>query len=167
MRRAVVLLVFACIMIVCMIPFRTHAAGPRIRIVAQRTQQPISSSKDTRFVLNDNGVVTDIRTGLEWFVGPDRNTTWNKAKSWVEGLTVGGGGWRLPTSEELKGLYQEGVGRRNLSYLFKTTGGFVWSSETVGSSYAWGFCFQIGSAYWPLRTFSDTARGFAVRSGKR
>ncbi len=118
---------------------------------------------DGRFVANDNGVVTDTKAGLEWFVGPDRDTTWYEAKSWAESLSVDDGGWRLPTREELKSLYKQGAGTRNMSPLLKTTGEFVWSGELIGSSYAWGFCFGIGREYWPLCSFSDTARGFAVR----
>ena len=75
-------------------------------------------------------------------------------------------GWRMPTRDELKSLYSKGAGTHNMSPFFKVTGGFVWTGETMGSSYAWGFCFDIGDEYWPLRTYSETARGFAVRSGR-
>ena len=119
-----------------------------------------------RFTAGDNGVVLDTKHGLEWLVGPDKDTTWDEAKSWVESLSVDGGGWRMPTRDELSSLYTKGVGSQNMSPLLKTTGGFVWTDETVSSSYAWGFCFEIGDAYWPLRTYSDTARGFAVRPAK-
>ena len=75
-----------------------------------------------------SGVVYDKNTGLEWFAGPDRDTTWNEAKAWVESLNVAGGGWRMPTREELKTLYQKGAGTRNMTPLLKTTGwcGVVW-----------------------------------------
>lgn len=116
-----------------------------------------------RFTARKNGVILDTKHGLEWFVGPDKDTTWDEAKSWVESLSVDGGGWRMPTRDELSSLYTKGVGSQNMSPLLKTTGGFVWTDETVSSSYAWGFCFEIGDAYWPLRTYSETARGFAVR----
>jgi hypothetical protein len=119
-----------------------------------------------RFTARDNGVVLDTKLGLEWFVGPDEDTTWDEAKSWVESLSVDGGGWRMPTRDELSRLYIKGVGSQNMSPLLKTTGGFVWTSETVSSSYAWGFCFEIGDTYWPLRTYSETARSFAVRPVK-
>lgn len=119
-----------------------------------------------RFKARDNGIVLDTKQGLEWFVGPDKDTTWDEAKSWVANLSVDGGGWRMPTKEELASLYMKGTGSHNMSPLFKTTGGFVWTDETVSSSYAWGFCFEIGDAFWPRRTHSDTARGFAVRPAK-
>jgi hypothetical protein len=99
-------------------------------------------------------------------VGPYSDTTWDEAKSWVETLSIDGGGWRMPSRKELKGLCRKGVGIRKMSPLFKTTGSFVWTDETVGSLHAWGFCFEIGSAYWARRDQIETARGFAVRSGR-
>ncbi len=142
-----------------------------IRVLAQDVVHPddpykVHEALSERFAARDNGVVLDTKHGLEWFVGPDKDTTWNEAKSWTESLSVDGGGWRMPARDELSSLYTKGTRSRNMSPLLKTTGGFVWTGETVGSSYAWGFCFEIGDGYWPLCTYSDTARGFAVRPAK-
>ena len=93
--------------------------------------------KDRWFVAYNNGVVYDKETGLEWYAGPDRDTNWNEAKSWVENLTIVGGGWRMPTWKELKTLYIKGEGGRNMTPLLKTTGWWVWSGKTKGSSSAW------------------------------
>lgn len=165
MRKIWVLLVFTFLVIAFIIPSRMQAAAP-----AQGGEEldPYKAyhALDGRFIVDDNGVVTDTKTGLEWFVGPDRNTTWDEAKSWVESLSVDGGGWRMPTRDEVKNLYTKGAGTHNRAPLFKTTGGFVWTGETMNSSHAWGFCFDIGDEYWPRRTYSETARGFAVRSGR-
>jgi hypothetical protein len=114
-----------------------------------------------------NGVVFDKKTSLEWFAGPDRDTTWNEAKAWVESLNVAGGGWRMPTKEELKTLYQKGAGTRNMTALLKTTGWGVWSGETSDSSSAWSFAFYIGTEYWASRYSSSNWRGFAVRSRRQ
>jgi hypothetical protein len=112
-------------------------------------------------------VVYDKSTGLEWYAGPDRNTKWNEAKTWVERLNVAGGGWRMPTTNELKALYQKGVGTRNMTPLLKTTGLYVWSIETKDSSSAWLFSFGNGYMFWHGRTFSNNGRGFAVRSRRQ
>jgi hypothetical protein len=126
-----------------------------------------ASGKDRWFVDDNNGIVYDKETCLEWYVGPDRDTTWYKAKSWVQNLTVGGGGWRMPTREELKTLYNKGAGKRNMTPLLKTTGWWVWSAETKDSSSAWGFYFIHGSEYWYSRDSSYYGeRAFAVRSRK-
>jgi len=131
--------------------------------------------RDGTFIAYANGVVYDKKTGLEWFVGPDRETDWYEAKEWVENLNVAGGGWRMPTNEELKTLYQKGAGTRNMTPLLKTTGERVWSGETrdslsaiLDSSSAWGFFFSDGTDDWYCRDDSgDNARGFAVRSRRQ
>ena len=122
------------------------------------------TGRDGGFFAGDKGIVLDTNTGLAWVAGPDRNTTWNEARSWVNNLTVGGGGWRMPTRKELKTLYQKGAGTRNMTSLLKTTGWWVWSGETKGSSAAWGFSFSLGGELWNFRSDSSSYRGFAVRS---
>ena len=122
-----------------------------------------ATSRGGTLVAYATGVVYDKNTGLEWLAGPDGNTTWNEARSWVNNLTVGGG-WRMPTRKELKALYQKGAGTRNMTPLLETTGWWVWSGETRGSSAAWGFYFSHGREYWRLRRCANNLRGFAVRS---
>ena len=128
----------------------------------------ISDSKENtqaeRFIAYDNGVVKDTETGLEWYAGPDKDTSWNEAKKWVESLNVAGGGWRMPTRKELKSLYKMGVGKRNMTPLLKTTGWWVWSGETKDSSSSWGFGFGSGFESWDTHVFTSDRRGFAVRS---
>jgi hypothetical protein len=125
--------------------------------------------RDGSFIAYDKGIVKDTKTGLEWVAGPDRNTTWYKAKSWVESLSIDGGGWRMPTREELKSLYQKGAGKRNMTPLLKTTGWFVWSGETYTyRSSAWYFSFLTGNKQrllaWLPRDADFLSRAFAVRS---
>ena len=119
---------------------------------------------DSTYIVYANGIVKDTNTGLEWKVGPDRDTDWNEARSWVQSLNLDGGGWRMPSMDELEGLYMKGKGERNMTSLLKTTGWYVWSGETKGSSFARFFYFDLGSRYWPDRDFSDSTRAFAVRS---
>ncbi|MHB8765377.1 MAG: Lcl C-terminal domain-containing protein, partial [Deferrisomatales bacterium] len=63
-----------------------------------------------RFTVSQDGVIADGMMGLEWAVGPDRDTTYGQAQQWVANLAVAGGGWRMPTRRELATLYQKGVG---------------------------------------------------------
>ena len=121
-------------------------------------------ARDGSFCKYANDIVKDTSTGLEWLAGPDRNTTWDEARSWVENLTVAGRGWRMPTREELKTLYQKGAGTRNMTPLLETTGWWVWSGETKDSSSAWAFDFHRGRELWSPRTSSRGPRSFAVRS---
>ena len=127
---------------------------------------------DKNFVLGNEGIVLDTNTGLEWYVGPDKKMDWNDAKSWVEGLNLDGGGWRMPTIQEIRSLYIKGEGDRNMTPLLKTTGWFVWSSEKGETKdwslvYAWCFNFYGGKKYKCNRNdVTNPTRVFAVRSRK-
>jgi len=164
------LLVLTFLVIACIVPGSIQATSHERLFMAQGSEGLTPDNnhqvEDGRFIARDTGVVTDTKTGLQWFVGPDRDTTWDEAKSWVDSLSVDGGGWRMPTRDELKNLYSNSPGSNNMTLLFKTNGGFVWTGEMMGSSHAWGFCLDIRDEYWPRRTYSQTARAFAVRSGK-
>jgi hypothetical protein len=120
----------------------------------------------TRFTKAPNGVITDSATGLEWYVGLDRDTTWRYAKSWVEQRKEGGGGWRMPTIAELKTLYQPGADPKNMDPIFQTTGRWVWSGQVDDEKnyYVLYFDFFGGAE---IRTWPGNAenhRAFAVRS---
>ena len=131
--------------------------------VDPKIEEPKIEKTDRHFVKYKNGVVKDTRTGIEWYAGPDKDTDWNEAKRWVASLYFNGGGWRMPTRSELKGLYEEGRGSRNMTPLLETTGWRVWSGKKEGSSEAWFFSLAggeaLGSCYNP-----NTGRAFAVRS---
>jgi hypothetical protein len=120
--------------------------------------------RDGVYVAYANGIVKDTKTGLEWKAGPDKDTNWDQARSWVQSLNLDGGGWRMPTTDELKTLYKQGAGERNMTPLLKTTGWYVWSSETKGSSEARFFLFHNGDSNWHPRSSSYNNRAFAVRS---
>ena len=85
--------------------------------------------RDGIYVAYANGIVKDTNTDLEWKVGPDKDTNWNEARSWVKSLNLDGGGWRMPAMDELEGLYKKGSGDRNMTPLLKTTGYYVWSAK--------------------------------------
>ncbi len=120
------------------------------------------------------GVVWDTKTGLEWVAGPEEDTNWEEAKEWVDNLNVAGGGWRMPTTDELKTLYEKARGTRNMTPLlgtasFRNTSFIVWSGEEDSLKIymsAWYFGFYYGGRYWLTRNFSDFTRVLAVRSGK-
>jgi len=123
-------------------------------------------ASDGRFKKLGSGVVRDTQSGLDWYAGPDKNTSWDDAKSWVANLRVDGGGWRMPTIEELKGLYRKGTGSRNMTSLLETTGWWVWSEETAGPGHVRALDFDNDVALLDRRDNSIHKRGFAVRSRK-
>jgi len=122
---------------------------------------PVEWIGDLHYEKYASGIVKDTKTDLEWYAGPNFDTTWDEAKSWVASLDVDGGGWRMPTREELRSLYMAGTG---MTSLLKTTGMVVWSGEIGNSSNAWGFYVSIGRVFRFARDNSLSKRGFAVRS---
>lgn len=137
---------------------------PKYASISPDVTKPKIIARDTHYEKLASGVVHDTRSGLEWYAGPDKDTNWDEADRWVANLDVTGGGWRMPTRKEWKGLIQEGVGTRNMTPLLKTTGWRVWTGETKGSSSAWSFYLLTGNLNWSLRNTSGYRRGFAVRS---
>jgi hypothetical protein len=72
-----------------------------------------------RYQDNNDGTVTDCRTGLVWLKNANCNagvSTWQSAKTWVAGLWSSGtcsltdgsrsGDWRLPTRTELMAMVE-------------------------------------------------------------
>ncbi len=117
-----------------------------------------------RYIVSKDGVISDSRTGLQWFAGPDQDTNWDTARNWTAGLAVAGGGWRMPARGELKALYEKGVGERNIDPAFKMTGLYVWSGEPTDSSSAWIFDFNDGEELWDFRIYGFDIRALAVRA---
>jgi len=120
----------------------------------------------TRFAVSSEGVISDSQSGLDWVVGPDGDTNYEQAEELVATNKVAGGGWRMPTRQELNTLYQKGIGERNMDPAFKTTGYWVWG-EPRDSSSAWAFDFYGGGEYWRDRSRSGDYRVFGVRSRPR
>jgi hypothetical protein len=61
---------------------------------------------------NGNGTVTDNTKGLMWQKATAGQMTWDAAKSYASGLSLGGhSGWRLPTIDELLNLYHSSCTR--------------------------------------------------------
>ncbi|MFA4904203.1 MAG: DUF1566 domain-containing protein [Desulfobaccales bacterium] len=119
-----------------------------------------------RFTKAANGVISDSVTGLEWYVGPNHDNTWHEAKAWTENLTVGGGGWRLPTVPELKAIYQKGASPNNMDPIFQTTGAYVWSGQLNNAWSAWGLAFYNNLEGWHSMNYGYGRLALAVRSRK-
>ena len=135
-------------------------------------------AKATKLKALESTIYYDKKMGLEWLAGPDKPTNWYVAKKWVLSLhDFAGGGWRMPTIEELTTLYQKGE-KCHIKPFLITTGCWVWSGETKGSSLAWGYDYHFepggqilsgssftgsGPALLNRDDSTDYTRGFAVR----
>ena len=151
----------------------------RGKLMMENKHEARETKRDGNFIAYDNGVVYDTRTGLEWYAGPDKDTNWKKAKSWAENLDAAGGGWRMPTCDELETLFRKGTGSkdisplsRNMTSLFKVRGQYIWSGEIgeiKGSIWSrwdaeyFNFNFDGFSAS-DLFWFSSDFRSLAVRT---
>lgn len=124
-------------------------------------------NKQGPFVLYASGIVRDTRTSLEWFAGPDQDTTWDEAKAWVQNLTVGHGKWRMPMMHELQTLYWPGVGTQNMSTLFiNTNGNHLWSGEEDQPNFPKSLDFRGAYDGFFPKSVSSFRRGFAVRKAR-
>ena len=117
-------------------------------------------SSDGRYIDDEDGTVTDTKTGLMWtkkdsYADLGKCLDWNKSRSYVSSLTTGGyNDWRMPTVEELKSIYEKSKNNKTYSGdtihsdpIFASGGGhYYWSSETKGSSRAREVFFHYGSA---------------------
>ena len=142
---------------------------------AQKETQT-EKARDGRFIAYDNGTVLDTSTNLIWAAKDNgKDSNWVKAKSYCEKYRGGGyTDWRMPTQDELEGLYDTGESRPaacDTSYpihvateLIDITCRAIWASETRGSDAA-NFGFGTGARYWHLQSFGFT-RALPVRSGK-
>ncbi|MGO9579680.1 MAG: DUF1566 domain-containing protein, partial [Desulfobaccales bacterium] len=140
------------------------ANGRTVAVRSLKETPPELQPVKTRFTKAKDEVITDSVTGLDWYIGPDQNTSWNQAKAWTENLTAAEGGWRMPTVQELKALYQPGAGPSNIDPIFQTTGTWVWSGQLRDASSALCFSFRYGKEHWWRLAFAYNGRVFAVRS---
>jgi len=74
---------------------------------------------------------------------------WNAAKAYVQNLSFAGGGWRLPTENEIRSLYETNQGgcgiKKDLG--FHNWMNTVWTSESNGMHYLY-FNLVTGETGW-------------------
>jgi len=148
---------------------------------ASRPSPVPSIDNRKRYTVTSCGAITDSRTNLEWFIGPDRNTTWYDAQQWATGLNTCGGGWRMPTLDEIRALYDAdsyaGTGYytrgqywpAHMDAIFNGIGGgsWIWSDQQTGDGNARSFNMNQGKAveFSAMNTTFST-RAFAVRRSR-
>jgi|GEM_PF-6435897 len=138
-----------------------------------------NQNSDNRFIAYDNGTVLDTETNLMWAANDNgSDIDWHNAKSYCK-IYNGGGhiDWRMPTQDELAGLYDAGKSRPgacNTSYqihivteLIDITCFTPWASDTRGSEAAY-FSFGDGARKWcPQSSSAGGRRALPVRSVKK
>lgn len=100
------------------------------------------------YTVSARGIVTHAdHAGVQWKVMADSAVTWLEARDYADSLSLNGGGWRLPTLNELSVLKTDGRSQYNLPSSFACTGWFLWSGEEEGGGAAWGIELQDGAGY--------------------
>jgi len=111
------------------------------------------------------GVVLDTKTGLMWAARDNGGRiNWFGAKNYCENYRGGGyTDWRMPTHNELKGLYEA---KWHEAGIHLTVGGSLWASDAK-DGWASTFFFNSNSVSWcrdPMVNAVNTA--LPVRSAK-
>jgi hypothetical protein len=106
----------------------------------------VETAKDDRFIAYDDGTVLDTKTKLMWATKDNGSDIgWQDAKFYCENYHGGGyKDWRMPTPDELEGLYDERKSRpavcsdRNsihiVTELINVTCFYLWASETSSTT---------------------------------
>ncbi|MEI7636596.1 MAG: DUF1566 domain-containing protein [Syntrophus sp. (in: bacteria)] len=132
-------------------------------------------ARDGRFIVYDNGTVLDTSTNLMWAAKDNgSDITWAKAERYC--VDYRGGGytdWRMPSTDELAGLYDKAKTQKtdcgyeiHLPGLIHLTCAWAWASDTSDSKAAI-FYFVDGYRQW-VRMFFDCpyTRALPVRNAR-
>jgi uncharacterized caspase-like protein len=158
-------------------------AAERRKVEAERqqlakVQRPSVSTageagRDGRFIAYNNGTVLDTKTSLMWAAKDNgSNINKSKAKSYCENYRGGGyADWRMPTQDELAGLYDAGKTYKSdcgydvhLTELIRLTCSWAWIPETRDHAVL-VFRFDLGKRSL-VPALSTNPRALPVRSAK-
>ena len=131
------------------------------------------TGRDGRFIAYDNGTVLDTKTNLMWAAKDNgRDISFSDARSYCQNYRGGGyTDWRMPTLDELAGLYDRSktykseCGEEHLTKLIRISCDLVLASETRGSEAA-GFEFFGGKRMWLNQSTNLFQRALPVRLAK-
>lgn len=136
----------------------------------------VAKEDSGRWELKEKGVIVDTFTDLQWTQRDNLyDINWRDAKAYCEALPLAGGGWRLPTMQELNQVYTAGRDGTTpcgdytckVSPKFYLTSVWFWSNELTatsdGSSGARGIRLLSGSRHVYTLSSSDGNRALCVR----
>ena len=111
---------------------------------------------------NGDGTVTDFATGLTWQQSDAHNNikrTQSAAIVYCDGLTLAGGGWRLPAAKELISIvdFRRVQPSINLSYFPDGLSTPYWTASSFASDsdYGWIVSFWNGDMFEDEVVFAD------------
>ena len=87
-------------------PLQAPVDNGRLKNQQMAAANPPARSRAGNPLPDPKLVWTDPATGLEWTKRDNAiDVTWEQAKAYCANLRLGGAGWRLPTIDELQGIY--------------------------------------------------------------
>ena len=111
---------------------------------------------------NGDGTVTDNSTGLMWQKATAGPMNWNTAMNYASSLSLGGhSGWRLPSRDELHGLY-----RSPCTNMMNVESSRYWSSTTSASYRTVAWLIKFYNGHMDTCNKSSTYYVRAVRAGQ-
>ena len=144
-----------------------------------QTNRILATTPTNRFTINNDGTVSDTKTGLTWKkcsegqsgvdcrIGTATTYTWQGALQQAQSVNNNGGfagykNWRLPSIKELNSIVEEQCSEPsiNLAVFPESQNNAYWSSspDAYGSSVAWLVGFSYGYS-----GGNDKSSGYFVR----
>jgi hypothetical protein len=113
-------------------------------------------------------IVRDHTTNLEWTQGNvvDSRVSWKEATAACEKLELEGGGWRLPTIQELLSLVDYERFDPAIAPVFECRPNYYWTATPYAPSpgdCAWLVYFDAGGADWSDRHGGGFVRAVRAR----
>jgi len=138
----------------------------------------------SRFINNQNGTVTDTRSGLMWQSGDSYHElkvglSWYDAVEYVDGKNLskfgGFSDWRMPTMDELRGIWDSQRPLKSkdgeligLPPVFISDGSYyLWSGDERSLDNAWYFGLGQKEDYFNLKDLGDLEQGVKIVRNKK
>ena len=144
-----------------------------------QTNRILATTPTNRFTINNDGTVSDTKTGLTWKkcsegqsgvdcrTGTATTYTWQGALQQAQSVNNNGGfagykNWRLPSIKELNSIVEEQCSEPsiNLAVFPESPSDWYWSSSPYAndSSLAWGVFFSFGGSNYYVKGYSNFVR---------
>ena len=129
-----------------------------------QTNSILATTPTNRFTINNDGTVSDTKTGLTWKkcsegqsgvdcrIGAAATYTWQSALQQAQSVNNNGGfagykNWRLPNMKELNSIVEEQCSQPSINLVVfpeSQSSNLYWSSSPNSSNSAWGIVFYSG-----------------------
>ncbi len=120
------------------------------------------------FIVNGDGTVTDIRTGLMWQRNYETNMSWTNGLTHCENFGLAGfDDWRLPNREEIRSIVDYSLSNPaiNTHFFPETMPMPFWTSSGYDNESSWSMFMDSGKAGVMQLSFPSHVR--AVRGGQK